>query len=114
MPTALDVRTETGTDGTPRVVASGEIDLSNVAIFARALSQAGTVVRDTKALTVDLRDVKYLDSAAINTLFDHADQLDRLHLIVHPFLLPVLSISGLGKIATIEPAPGGSPGNAPD
>ena len=56
-------------------------------------------------ITVDLSAVKYLDSAGINVLFKHADEIDRLHLIVHPFLLRVLTISGLSEIATVQPAP---------
>ncbi len=39
-------------------------------------------------------------------LFKHADEIESLHLIVHPFLLRVLTISGLSEIATVEPAPG--------
>ena len=56
-------------------------------------------------ITVDLSAVKYLDSAGINALFKHADEIDRLHLIVHPFLLRVLTISGISEIATVQPAP---------
>jgi anti-sigma B factor antagonist len=100
MATALAVHTDNTPDGSPRVIASGEIDLSNIDVFARAL-------RSVNAVTVDLSAVKYLDSAAINTLFDHAGDVDRMRLIVHPFLIPVLSISGLGDIATIEPASDG-------
>jgi anti-anti-sigma factor len=100
MATPLDVRTERGTDGTARVTAAGEIDLSNIDVFTRALSAA----KSDGAIVVDLSGVKYLDSAAINVLFTHADDVDHLHLIVHPFLMPVLTISGLGEIATVEPA----------
>ncbi|MCV7196577.1 STAS domain-containing protein [Mycobacterium angelicum] len=104
MATPLTLHTESGADGTPRLIATGEIDLSNIARFTRALAEASAGTPET--VTVDLTAVKYLDSAGINALFDHADQVDRLHVIVHPFLIRVLTISGLSKIATVEPAPG--------
>jgi anti-sigma B factor antagonist len=104
----LTLNTDRGADGTPRVVVAGEIDLSNTAEFTRALirARAGSRV----PLTVDLSAVKYIDSAGINVLFDHAEEVDRLHVIVHPLLFRVLTISGLSKIAIVEsaePPPGG-------
>lgn len=103
MATPLTLNTERGADGTPRVIAMGEIDLSNIDVFTEALSTASAGTRGP--ITVDLSAVKYLDSAGINALFHHADEVDRLHLIVHPFLVRVLTISGLSEIATVEPAP---------
>ena len=103
MATPLTVNTDRGADGTPRVVAVGEIDMSNVDVFTEALSTASGGTRGP--ITVDLSAVKYLDSAGINVLFKHADEIDRLHLIVHPFLIRVLTISGLSEIATVQPAP---------
>ncbi|MBI3214782.1 MAG: STAS domain-containing protein [Mycobacterium sp.] len=106
MATPLDVRTDRGADGIARVVAAGEIDLSNVEVFSRALRAARDGDQRSRAeVLVDLSGVKYLDSAAINVLFTHADDVEHLHLIVHPFLMPVLTISGLGEIATVESAP---------
>ena len=102
MATQLTLHTDRDADGTPRVVASGEIDLSNIEVFTHALSMASAGTRTP--ILVDLSAVKYLDSAGVNALFDHADQVDGLHLIVHPFLMRVLTISGLTDIATVEPA----------
>ena len=102
MATPLTLTTDRGGDGTPRVVAEGEIDLTNIAEFTQALTDASAGTR--KPMTVDLSAVKYIDSAGINALFDHADQVDRLHLIVHPLLFRVLTISGLGEIASVESA----------
>ena len=62
-------------------------------------------------ITVDLSAVKYLDSAGINALFEHADQVDDLHLIVHPLLIRVLRISGLTKIANVEAGTTNTPTN---
>ncbi len=102
MATPLSLNTDRGVDGTPRVTAAGEIDISNIDLFSQALTTASEGARGP--ITVDLSAVKYLDSAGINALFRHADEIDRLHLIVHPFLLRVLTISGLSNIATVQPA----------
>lgn len=104
MATQLTLNTDRDVDGTPRVVAEGEIDLSNVASFAQAL--AGASAGDRSPLTIDLSAVSYLDSAGINALFDHAEVVDGLHVIVHPLLVRVLSISGFNKIATVEAGSG--------
>ncbi|BDX35045.1 anti-anti-sigma factor [Mycobacterium antarcticum] len=103
MATPLTLHADHDAEGGPRVVAVGEIDLSNVAVFTEALATASAGSRTP--LTVDMSAVKYLDSAGINVLFDHADEVDGLHLIVHPFLIRVLTISGLSDVATVEPAP---------
>ena len=103
MATPLVLNTDRDADGEPRVIAEGEIDLSNIDVFTEALTAASAGSRTP--ITVDLSAVKYLDSAGINALFNHADAVDRLRLIVHPFLMRVLTISGLGEIAHVEPAP---------
>ena len=54
-------------------------------------------------LTVDLAAVEYVDSAAINVLFAHADNIHKL--IAHPLLMNILTISGLTELVTIEAAP---------
>ena len=102
MATPLTLNTSRGADGAARVVVEGEIDLSNIAEFTEAIADARAGTR--KPITVDLGAVRYIDSAGINVLFDHADEVDRLHLIVHPVLVRVLTISGLSSIATVESA----------
>ena len=103
MPTLLTLDTARTDDGKLVLTAAGEIDLSNVNTFAQAL---GTAVAETAGsggrLTVDLSTVKYLDSAAINVLFNHAEQI---HLIVHPFLVRIFTITGLDELTTVESAP---------
>lgn len=103
MATPLTLNTDRDADGAPRVVAVGEIDLSNIAVFTEALTKASAGAR--LPITVDMSGVKYLDSAGINALFNHADEVERLRLIVHPFLIRVLTISGLTEIAHVEAAP---------
>ncbi len=106
MATPLSLNTERDADGIPRVTATGEIDLSNIDAFTRALATASA--GSGGPITVDLSAVKYVDSAGINALFDQAVQADRLHVIVHPLLIRVLRISGLSEIATVEPAATGT------
>lgn len=100
MATQLTLNTDLGTDGTPRVTAEGEIDLSNVASFTRALASVSAGTRSS--VIIDLGGVRYMDSAGINALFDHADEVDHLHVIVHPLLVRVLTVSGFSKVATVE------------
>jgi anti-sigma B factor antagonist len=103
MATPLILNSDRGPDGTPRVIATGEIDLSNIDDFVQALTAASAGTRGP--ITIDLGTVKYLNSAGINALFAHADKVERLHVIVHPLMVRVLDISGLNKVATIEAAP---------
>jgi anti-anti-sigma factor len=103
MPTLLTLNTARRSDGKLMLVAAGEIDLSNIDGFDQALTAAATEAASTGGtLLVDLSAVEYLDSAAIHAIATHADHI---HLIAHPLLMPVLRISGLTELATIEPAP---------
>ncbi|MEB4211378.1 STAS domain-containing protein [Mycobacterium sp. 94-17] len=102
MTTPLTLGTARGRDGTFALVAEGEIDLSNIDAFGRALAAAATEATGGAALRVDLSAVEYLDSAAINALAAYAD---RIELVAHPTLMPVLKVSGLAELTTIEPAP---------
>ena len=102
MATRLTLNTERTEEGVPRVVVTGEIDMTNVAAFTEALTAAAQNANGAGVVSVDLGAVKYLDSAAINALFAQTSRVERMHLVVHPFLMPVLRISGLGELATIE------------
>jgi anti-anti-sigma factor len=83
-------------DGTPVLVAEGEIDMSNVGDFRAAVDRA---VDGAGRLVVDLTAVDYLDSAGLAALFAHAP---RLELIAPPLLDPVLTVSGLADLATVR------------
>lgn len=105
MPTSLTLDTARGTEGQLVLLATGEIDLSNIDLFDRALSAAANeAAGGTRKLTVDLSAVEYLDSAAINALFNHADCI---RLIAHPLLMSILSMCGLTELVTTEAAPAG-------
>ncbi|MGI5478784.1 STAS domain-containing protein [Streptomyces lavendofoliae] len=88
-------------DGTPRLAVTGEIDMSNAGSLADALNATHG------PLVLDLTAVGYLDSAGLSVLFAHAD---RLTLIATPLLAPVLTVSGLADLATVQ---GLDPGRPP-
>jgi len=48
---------------------------------------------------VDLTGVGYLDSAGINALFAHSS---RIRLIASPLLAPVLTVSGLSDLTSVD------------
>ncbi len=103
MPTLLTLDTARSDNGKLVLIAAGEIDLSNVDTFTDALTTAiAQTAGSNGKLTVDLSTVKYLDSAAINALFNHAE---RIQLIVHPLLMRIFTITGLTELTTVEPAP---------
>jgi anti-anti-sigma factor len=102
MATPLTLNLDRGSDGSPRLTAAGEIDLSNIDAFKQALNDANAGTGEP--FTIDLSAVKYVDSAGINALFDQADAVDQLHVIVHPLLVRVLTVSGFSKIASVESA----------
>ncbi len=102
MPILLTLDTARSDDGKLVLIAAGEIDLSNIDTFTQALTAAITETAGSgETLTVDLSAVEYLDSAAINALFPHAEHI---HVIAHPLLVRVFAISGLSELATVEPA----------
>jgi anti-anti-sigma factor len=102
MPTSLTLDTARRSDDKLVLTAVGEIDLSNIDAFNQALSAAGTEAASSGGtLTVDLSAIEYLDSAAINALYARAGQI---HVIAHPILMSVLTMSGLTELITVEPA----------
>jgi anti-anti-sigma factor len=103
MSTPLTLDTVRHNDGRLVLTAVGEIDLSNIDAFDDALTAATTEsVGSGETLTVDLSDLEYLDSAAVNALFARADHI---RVIAHPLLMSIFTISGLTELATVEPAP---------
>lgn len=97
MNTELTVDQTRSPGGTLAVKATGEIDLSNVSAFAAALDTALSQTGDV--LTVDLTKVNYLDSAAVNALFLHAD---RIRITANRLLKAILTISGLADLVAVE------------
>ncbi|OBF37979.1 anti-anti-sigma factor [Mycobacterium sp. ACS1612] len=83
----------------PVVTARGDIDLANVNEFSDVLTAAAA---GSDALTVDLSEVTYCDSAAVRALFSVA-ATTKLSLIVPASgsITTLLSISGLDRVATV-------------
>lgn len=83
----------------PVVTASGDIDLANVNEFSDVLNRAAA---DSDAITVDLSEVTYCDSAAVRALFAVA-ATTKLGLIVPATgpIMTLLNISGLDRVATV-------------
>jgi HptB-dependent secretion and biofilm anti anti-sigma factor len=103
MSTSLTVGTTRGDDGHLVLTAAGEIDLSNIDVFNQALTTAtAEAAASGSRLTVDLTAVEYLDSAAINALYNLAEHI---HLIANPVLMRSLTVSGLAELVTIELPP---------
>ncbi|MBX7450411.1 STAS domain-containing protein [Mycolicibacterium sp. 3033] len=105
MATPLQVNTDRRDDGTTVVTAAGELDLSNIAEFSEVIGaavRAGRDATDATPVRVDLTRIEYLDSGAINVLFDHADAID---VLVNPILMSVLTISGLDKVTNVAAPP---------
>ncbi|MGP4057108.1 STAS domain-containing protein [Mycobacterium sp. 4D054] len=101
MATPLTLHTHRQEDGSVVLTAAGELDMSNIAAFSEAVGAA--VDGKGRRLLVDLSAVEYLDSGAINVLFEHVDSIE---LVVNPILLPVLTVSGLTKATIVKPADG--------
>lgn len=87
---------------------SGEVDMTNSQYVAHEL--AGSVPNDAAVLVVDLSQARYLDSAAIELLFDLARRLRRrrqaLRLVL-PASSPlkrVLELTDIGAVAPVHPS----------
>ena len=86
-------------DQPPVVAVSGDVDLANIAEFEQAMSKARN---GSDALTVDLTEVSYCDSAAVRALFALAADA-QLTMIVRQtgHITTLLGISGLDRVATV-------------
>jgi anti-sigma B factor antagonist len=85
---------------------SGEVDMTNAARVREELLVS--VPNDALALIVDLEECRYLDSAAIEVVFDLARRLGRrrqaLRLVVPESspLVRVLTLTDVGSVAPIH------------
>jgi anti-sigma B factor antagonist len=83
----------------PVVIATGDIDLANVNDFHDVMAKAAS---SADAITVDLSQVTYCDSATVRALFSVAANT-RLNLVVKAAgpITTLLSVSGLDRVATV-------------
>ncbi|MFC7534876.1 STAS domain-containing protein [Actinoplanes sp. GCM10030250] len=98
MTTQLSLNTGRRPDGALALTAVGEIDMSNAAVFAEALAEA-VAQSEPRPVVIDLTEVEYIDSAGLASLFQH---VERIHLLAGPLLAPVLTISGLAGLTTVD------------
>jgi anti-sigma B factor antagonist len=85
---------------------SGEVDMTNSGYVGQELTES--VPNDAEALVVDLSDTRYLDSAAIELLFDLSRRLgrrrQRLSLVLpgDSPLRRVLTLTGIETAAPVH------------
>jgi anti-anti-sigma factor len=86
-------------DRPPVVTATGDIDLANVNQFHDVIA---TAADNADAITVDLSEVSYCDSATVRALFSVA-ATTKLSLVVRSAgpIKTLLSVSGLDRVATV-------------
>ena len=101
MATPLSLNTDRRDDGTLVLTATGRDRPEQYRRLRRALRDARRRRATARRSPSTSAGCEYLDSGAINVLFANAD---RIHLIANPVLMPVLNISGLTEVATVEPA----------
>lgn len=94
---ALPVGANAGRTTTVRL--SGEVAAGGLAAVRAAFESAG----GSGPLIVDLTDVTYLDSAAVDLLFEVAAERE-LELVLGPgcAVFPVVRVSGLDRVATVR------------
>jgi anti-anti-sigma factor len=88
------------------VALSGEVDMSNAADVGEELTRS--VPNDVAGLVLDLSGTRYLDSAAIEVIFELARRLGRrrqtLAVVVHDSspLKRVLTLTDVGSVAAMH------------
>ncbi|MBV8993160.1 MAG: ATP-binding protein [Pseudonocardiales bacterium] len=92
-------------NGSVRISLSGEIDRANVAAVEEEIRAA--ISGQLTAVSVDLAEVTYIDSAGKRLLFDLASQLRGSHIVLKlivPFDSPIrrlIELSGLQSLAAL-------------
>jgi anti-anti-sigma factor len=92
-----------------RLVLRGEVDMANAAEVEADIRNA--ISNQVRAVSIDLSDVGYLDSAGLRILFGLATRLPVLQIdleIIAPIGSPVrrvIELSGLPRVATVSPGP---------
>ncbi|HEX3827516.1 MAG TPA: STAS domain-containing protein [Sporichthyaceae bacterium] len=80
------------------VIPVGTLDIGNARLLHAALADA----KADPALVVDLRRVRYLDSAAVTVLFAHAHKPLRILVRAGSAVAQVVEICGLSRVAQVE------------
>jgi anti-anti-sigma factor len=94
-------------DGSMRIRLSGEIDLANADAVEDQIRAA--LSPQPSAVSVDLTDLTYLDSAGMRVLYGLASRLHALRIVLElivPFDAPtrrLIELSGFESIAAVRP-----------
>lgn len=94
-------------NGSMHIRLSGEIDLANAAAVEDQIRAA--LPPAPSAVSVDLTDLTYLDSAGMRVLYGLASRLHALRIVLElivPFDAPtrrLIELSGFESIATVRP-----------
>jgi anti-anti-sigma factor len=94
-------------DGSMHISLSGEIDLANAAVIEDEIRSA--VSTQPSAVSVDLTDLSYIDSAGIRILYGLASRLQALRIVLElvvPLESPtrrLIELSGFESIAALRP-----------
>ncbi|MDQ3765434.1 MAG: STAS domain-containing protein [Actinomycetota bacterium] len=95
-------------NGSIRIRLSGEVGLANVATVEEEI--INSVPDQATAVSVDLTDLTYMDSAGVSILFSLATQLQKLQItleLIVPLDSPtrrLIELSGFESLATLRPA----------
>ena len=95
-------------DGAMHISLSGEIDLANAAVIEDEIRSA--VSTQPSAVSVDLTELSYIDSAGIRILYGLASRLQALRIVLElivPLESPtrrLIELSGFESIAALRPS----------
>jgi anti-anti-sigma factor len=98
---SADARLQVSVGPGGEVIPVGLLDIGNARLLHCALADATA----DPALVVDLRRVRYLDSAAATVLFAHAHKPMRILAEAHSAVARVVDICGLSRVAQVELLP---------
>ncbi len=94
-------------DGSMHITLSGEIDLANAAVVEDEIRSA--VSDQPSAVSVDLTELSYIDSAGIRILYGLASRLQALRIVLE-LIVPLdsptrrlIELSGFESIAALRP-----------
>jgi anti-anti-sigma factor len=94
-------------DGSVRIAVGGEVDLANAATVEAQIVAA--ITNQVTSVSVDLRDLDYMDSAGMRILFSLASRLAGLQIaleVVAPVGSParrLVEVSGLASLVALRP-----------
>jgi anti-anti-sigma factor len=91
---------------TVHVTVGGEIDLANVGVVEEQIAEA--ITNQVTAVTIDLAELAYIDSAGLHVLFSLVARLEVLQIELHVHVprgslaRRVLELSGFGTLVDLD------------